>query len=148
MMQHTLSFWTLAMTMIAGVVGFLSSAVLFSYERRKPLKPNEIRFNYFPLGWAMVFFAGCTLHLLQLALGDQAVIPIYPTFDSERLLLPPLSMWIIVCGAGILLQRLIVVWMHERRQQRAQEAQNVWGMGPAFQPREHDAVAPVRHAHR
>lgn len=89
----------------ASSVGFLSCAILFKYARGRPA---GMRCVY---QWGLIFFAGASLLAVDWAMGACAPLPIRPAHtDLQPLGMAPLMVvWMLVCVAGVALQRVLRV---------------------------------------
>lgn len=94
---------------LAAVVGFLSSATLYSYAKWK-VRPNRasLRCLY---QYAAVFFAGTSLLCVDWMMADRAPIPLRPLLDTQARMgfAALMCVWSLMCLSGFMLQRTLRV---------------------------------------
>lgn len=93
----------------AAVIGFLSSATLYSYAKWK-VRPNRasLRCVY---QYAAIFFGGTALLCVDWMMADKAPVPLRPLMDTQSRMgfAALMCVWSLVCLAGFMLQRTIRV---------------------------------------
>lgn len=87
---------------VASVVGFFACTVLWAHTRRVSRKAPDIFVDHVALySWGAVFFGGIALLLIQLMMGERAIIPM-PSADQVPLIVTtPIQLWALVCVAGM-----------------------------------------------
>jgi len=114
----------LAIGLVAGILGFISSAVLWGHARKADLQVVPRTWSGL-WSWSTFFFAGVSLLLSQFSLGKHSLIPLPNLGPDGHLVLfvsTPLQVWLLLCMAGAVFTCATTVVRREKRLQDCREA--------------------------